>query len=130
MSSATVHSIPALDPTTAMINRTIRALQALRDMTPEDFWTRAQISRGTYYNRMKGRGDWTAQEVKRAADALGVSVATLYDGLSVAGAGFEPATSGSRMQVIELRRAAQRRAAARAVAAPAAVTAETFATAS
>ena len=43
-----------------------------------------------------GRGDWTAQEVKRAADALGVSVATLYDGLSVAGAGFEPATSGSR----------------------------------
>jgi hypothetical protein len=109
MSAATIHNIADVDPTNAMINRTIRAVMAIRDMDPADLWASAGITKGTYYNRMKGRGDWTAPEVKRAADALGVSVATLYDGLQVAGAGFEPATSGSRAQVIDLaaRRAAR-----------------------
>ena len=94
MSTATAY-MP--DDLTRTINRTIRALLVLRGMTPEQFQARAGLARNTYYNRMKGRGDWTAHEMKRAADALGVSVATLYDGLSVAGAGFEPATSGQRV---------------------------------
>ena len=85
-----------------MINRTIKALLAVRDMDPETFMARAGMAKSTYYNRMSGRNGWTAAEVKRAADALGVSVATLYDGLSVAGAGFEPATSGLRAHVLSI----------------------------
>ena len=54
------------------------------------------MSRTAYYDRLSGTTKWSAAEVKRAADVLGVEVATLFNGLSVAGAGFEPATSGSR----------------------------------
>ena len=80
----------------ATISRTVRALVAYRGGN-----ARAQvmaalgINRSAYYNRLAGETARSAADVKRAADALGVSVATLYDGL-VAGAGFEPATSGQR----------------------------------
>ena len=82
-----------------MINRTVKALLAIREMDPATFMDRAGMARTTYYNRMSLRGEWSAAEVKRAADALGVSVATLYDGLSVAGRGFEPLTSGLRARL-------------------------------
>jgi hypothetical protein len=102
MSTANVTPLNTGDPLTDTINRTIRALIVLRGMDAEGFRQAAGLARNTYFNRMRGRGDWTAHEVKRAADALGVSVATLYDGLSVAGAGFEPATSGSRARHLRL----------------------------
>jgi len=64
-----------------MINRTIRTLLADRDMDPQTFMARAGLAKGTYYNRMKLRGGWMAAEVQRVADALGVPVGTLYEGL-------------------------------------------------
>jgi len=102
MSSATIHRMPESDPVDRMINRTVRALMAIRDMDPPAFMAAADLNKSTYYNRMKLRSGWTAAEVKRAADALGVDVATLFNGLSVAGAGFEPATSGSRAQLADV----------------------------
>lgn len=37
MTTASVHRLPELDPTTRTINRTIKALIADREMTPEQF---------------------------------------------------------------------------------------------
>jgi hypothetical protein len=73
-----VHDFPTVDPVNATINKTIRTLMADRDMDPPALWNRAVLTKGTYYNRMKGRGEWTSGELKRVADALGVSVATLF----------------------------------------------------
>jgi hypothetical protein len=80
----------------ATISRTVRAIIAYHHVNVRKLAPAMGLSRTAFYNRLSGHTQWSAAEVKRAADALGVSVATLYDGLSVAGAGFEPATSGSR----------------------------------
>jgi len=82
----------AVNPT---ITRTMEALRTYVGMSVPELQKALGLKPGTYFSRRRGDTAWTAAEVKRAADALGVSVATLYDGLAVAGAGFEPATSGS-----------------------------------
>ena len=99
--TAELHSIkPGTSQVNATISRTMESLRTYVGMSVPELQRALGLKPGTYFNRKNGSTDWTAAEVKRAADALGVSVATLYDGLSVAGAGFEPATSGLRAPVL------------------------------
>ena len=65
MDAATIHDLPQVDPVTFMAS--------------------ADMNKSTYYNRLRGRNGWTAAEVKRAADALGVDVSTLFNGLALPG---------------------------------------------
>lgn len=62
------------------ISRTIKALLGYRDMEVAEFCARTGMKEPTYFSRRRGT-DWKAAEVKKAADVLGVDVATLYSGL-------------------------------------------------
>jgi hypothetical protein len=86
--------VSAGSATDQTISNTIRAIVAYHHVNVTRLALATGLSRSGFYNRLSGETSWSAAEVKRAADALNVSVATLYDGLAVAGAGFEPATSG------------------------------------
>lgn len=63
-----------------MISRTVKGVLAFTSMPPERFWLAVGLSRSTYYNRINGDTPWSAADVKRAADALGIEVADLYEG--------------------------------------------------
>lgn len=62
------------------ISRTVKALLGYRDMEVAEFCARAGMKEPTYFSRQRGT-EWKAAEVKRAADVLGVDVATLFLGL-------------------------------------------------
>ncbi len=83
--AATLHSIskPGVSPVNATISRTMESLRTYVGMSVPELQHALGLKPGTYFNRRNGSTDWTAVEVKRAADALGVSVATLYDGLDI-----------------------------------------------
>ena len=70
----------------ATISRTMESLRTYVGMSVPELQRALGLKPGTYFNRKRGTTDWTAAEVKRAADALGVSVSVLYDGLAIGGA--------------------------------------------
>jgi hypothetical protein len=70
------------------ISETIEKLITLRGMRRSEFWGSIGLTRSAYYARTGGVTRWGVADVKRAADALGVSVATLYDGLDLAALGL------------------------------------------
>jgi hypothetical protein len=109
---SSVVALPVEADTNLVVGRTIEAVRILRGMSVPAFIGAMDMPKSTYFRRKRGDGEWTVSEAQKAATVLSVPVATLYEGLglpSVAGAGFEPATSGSRAQVIDLaaRRAAR-----------------------
>ena len=62
------------------------------------------VSRSTLTKKLRGDITWMAKDIEKAAEVLNVDPGRLF---SVAGAGFEPATSGTRVApVIQLRPAA------------------------
>jgi hypothetical protein len=65
------------------ISSTITKVMALLDWDAERFRLAMGLTRSAYYNRAAGDTRWSAAEVKRAADILGVSVQTLYEGLDL-----------------------------------------------
>jgi hypothetical protein len=84
--AATLHSIePETTPVNATISRTMESLRTYVGMSVPELQRALGLKPGTYFNRKNGSTDWTAVEVKRAADALGVDVATLYNGLALPG---------------------------------------------
>lgn len=102
---STVSALPVGEDTNKTVGRTIEAVRILRGMSVPAFIHAMDMPKSTYFRRKRGDAEWTVAEAKRAATVLNVPVATLYEGLglpSVAGAGFEPATSGTRAQVIDL----------------------------
>lgn len=65
----------------AGISRNIKAVMTLRGVDRFYMCQRLGFSQSAYYTRINGETPWLADEVARAARALGVPVATLYDGL-------------------------------------------------
>lgn len=63
------------------IRATLRALLAYRQISGADFADQIGMKRATWYSRMAGTSDWSANEVQRASAALGVPVADLYRGM-------------------------------------------------
>ena len=93
--------IGAGSATDTTISNTIRALVAYHHVNVSRLALAMGLSRTSFYNRLSGDTAWSAAEVKRAADALGVDVATLYDGLPVntwapRGSNPQPTVSGVR----------------------------------
>lgn len=60
------------------IRANLRGLLAYRQISGGDFADQIGMKRATWYSRMAGTTDWTATEVRRVADHLGVPVADLY----------------------------------------------------
>jgi len=71
-----------METTSERINRKIRALMAYRSLSAEDFCQSTGMNRSAYYRRMRGDGSWSADELERAAEALGVDVADLFKGIA------------------------------------------------
>jgi len=85
------------------VGRTMEASRGLRGMEVRELTAAMGMEASTYHKRKSGRTAWSVVDAQRAADVLGVNVAILFRGLDlgpassfVAGAGFEPATSGLR----------------------------------
>lgn len=69
------------DAIDARISATVEALRVYKRVTKETVYQAMHVSRTAYYDRLSGVTRWSAADVQRAADALDVSVATLYLGL-------------------------------------------------
>lgn len=99
MSAVTVARKPA-EGVDATISRTVRAIIAYRGPASRARVIAAMgVSRSGFYNRLAGDTQWTAAEVKHAADALGVSVATLFEGMK-----WAPSDSNREPTVSRVRR--------------------------
>ena len=60
---------------------------------PGDMCAAMGVARSSLNRKLRGEVAWSARDIDAAARILGVDPGRLF---SVAGAGFEPATSGSR----------------------------------